>query len=461
MNTTTTRSHSPELVDPYRVDGSKIKEPPTRLLERLKFLGPGFVLSASIVGSGELIATTTLGAEAGFVTFWVILVSCFVKVAIQLEFGKHAIHSGESVMTAFNLLPGWRIGKTHWTVWSWVFLMSFKLLQVGGIVGGVAITLNIAMPAIGVSQWALLVAACVALLVFRGYYRFIETFSLILIGIFTLFTFACLFFLQYTDYAITWPDVWSGLTFELPSALVGVAIAAFGLTGVGGDEIMYYNYWCIEKGYAAFTGPKKDDEAWLRRAKGWIQVMYLDAILAMILYTSVTAAFYLLGAAVLHTRGEIPEGYAMIETLSTMYTESLGPWARIVFLIGAVIVLFSTLFAALASWIRVYTDAFGKIGWIDFSNLAQRKKTLAILAWFFPFAWALMFIFIQLPVAMVLTGGIITSIILFIVVYVAIHFRYKRLPPSLYPGNMYDLGFWVSVGVIIAIGIYGVLKFFL
>ena len=67
------------------------KAPPTAFFQKLKFLGPGFILSASIVGSGELIATTTLGAKAGFITFWVIIVSCLVKVALQLEFGKNTV----------------------------------------------------------------------------------------------------------------------------------------------------------------------------------------------------------------------------------------------------------------------------------------------------------------------------------------------------------------------------------
>src|SRR3546814_4954293 len=48
--------------------------PPGSFMQRLRFLGPGFILSASIVGSGELIATTTLGAKAGYVAFWVIIV---------------------------------------------------------------------------------------------------------------------------------------------------------------------------------------------------------------------------------------------------------------------------------------------------------------------------------------------------------------------------------------------------
>ena len=84
------------LADTYVITNQTIKEPPTSFRKKLKFLGPGFILSASIVGSGELIATTTLGARAGFIAFWIIIVSCLVKVAVQLEFGKQAILTGQN-----------------------------------------------------------------------------------------------------------------------------------------------------------------------------------------------------------------------------------------------------------------------------------------------------------------------------------------------------------------------------
>lgn len=444
--------------DPYQLTAASIKEPPAGLREKLKHLGPGFVLSATIVGSGELIATTTLGARAGFITFWVIIVSCLVKVAIQIEFGKHTILTGETAMQAFHRLPGPAFGKARWTVWTIFLVMIVKLLQVGGIVGGVAIILNMAMPGLNLFAWAFLVAIVVAALVFRGYYRFIERFSAGMIAFFTLFTYASLYFLNYTPYAIQWEDIRLGLQFELPKEAVAVAIGAFGITGVGGEEILYYNYWCLEKGYAACSGPAEDSPGWQARARGWIRVMYLDALLAMALYTVVTAAFYLLGAAVLHAQGDVPEGYAMVESLSRMYTESLGPEARSVFLFGAFIVLFSTLFAALAAWTRLLSDIFGQLGWISFFNLPQRRRSIAILAWTLPLIWALLFIFIQLPVMMVISGGIAGSFLLFLVVLAAIHFRYKRLHPAFSPGLLYDLALWVSILAILSLGAYGVGK---
>ena len=66
----------------------------------LKKIGPGIVLSASIVGSGELIATTTLGAQAGYVALWVVLLSCAVKPAVQAELGRYTIATGETGLEA-------------------------------------------------------------------------------------------------------------------------------------------------------------------------------------------------------------------------------------------------------------------------------------------------------------------------------------------------------------------------
>ena len=303
--------------------------PPQTLFQRFRYLGPGFILSAAIVGSGELIATTALGAKAGFVTFWVVLVSCLVKVTLQLEFGKNAIYTGVPTMQSLNRLDGKKWGKAHWSIWLWLSLQGLKLLQVGGIVGGVAIVLNMVFPFLGTNLWAAIAALITAVLVYRGFYKPVEQGALIMIILFTITVLISLVLLQFTPYAISWEQLSSGLSFSLPPAVTGVAIGAFGITGVGGDEIMFYNYWCIEKGYAAYAGPNDGSPEWAERAKGWIKVMYLDAVCSMIVYTLVTAAFYLLGAALLHQHGEVPEGYAMVETLSKLFTETLGEWAKV------------------------------------------------------------------------------------------------------------------------------------
>jgi len=444
--------------NPYQLTHEKIIAAPVGFWQRMRYLGPGFILSASIVGSGELIATTRLGAEAGFVTLWVILVSCLVKVAIQLEFGKRAIYTGGSTMEAFNSLPGWRIGRAHWTIWTWLILMTLKIMQNGGIIGGVAIILQILFPDIPIPVWCYLIAVTVSLLIYRGKYKPVEKYSLIFIGLFAILTIASLIAVQFTPLQITLKELLSGLKFQLPPEAVIVALGAFGITGVGGDEIMAYNYWLIEKGYAAHAGPRDKTIEWESRAKGWIKVMYLDAIFSMIVYTIMTAAFYLLGAAILHRQDLLPAGMEVVETLSRLYTESLGNWAGMMFLIGGFIVLFSTLFSALAAWSRLFSDAFGQIGWINFKDSKQRHMAIGIFAWFFPFAWATLFLLMKMPVLMVTIGGVITTVILLMVVFAALHFRYRQIPPVLISGPGYDTALWISVLAIIMVAIYGVYK---
>jgi len=435
---------------------SQIQSPPVKFRDKLRHLGPGFILSAAIVGSGELIATTALGAKAGFVCFWVVIVSCFVKVAIQLEFGKNAIYSGKFTMRSFNDLPGKKWGKAHWSIWLWLSMQGLKLLQVGGITGGVAIVLHMLFPVMGVNVWAVLAALITSLLVYKGYYGVVEKGALTMTLMFTLTILISVCLLQTTAYAVTWDNIREGFSFHLPPEMVLVAFGAFGITGVGGDEIMYYSYWCIEKGYAAHVGPNDGTPEWTARAKGWINVMYLDALFSMLVYTVVTAAFYLLGAAVLHSSGQIPEGYQMVEVLSRIFTETLGDWAKAVFLAGALIVLYSTMFTATAAWARVWGDAFGQIGWANYDDPAGRKKAIAVFSWIFPAAWCILFLFMQSPVLMVILGGVATSALLLLVAYVAVLFRYRTLPPELTPSRIYDAFFWISVASIVTVSFYGV-----
>lgn len=462
----------------YELSADRVLEPPTTFKGKLRHLGPGFILSASIVGSGELIATTNFGAEAGFVCLWIIILSCLVKVALQLEFGKHAIYSGKTTMGAFNDLPGPKFGKASWSIWAWLFAMSLKFLQVGGIIGLVAMAMNTLIPIgpegekIGVIFWTVAAGLSVAFLISRGRYALIERWCLVMIGIFTIFTIISVIALQWTDYSITASQIGSGLSFEMPSKLIlFAAIAAFGITGVGGDEIMAYNYWLIEKGYASYTGPRppesdqKAHDAWLARARGWIRIMTLDALFSLLCYTLVTILFYLLGAAVLHVlEGKLEDGQAILGALSKMYTESLGPSAKWMFMVGAVVVLYSTLLAALGAWTRLFADAFSHIGIGDFQDPKRRQKAIAIGSFVITAIWAILYFIIAKPKFMILVGGFITAVILLLVLFAAFVMRFRWSPKQLKPSRLYDLALCLSALAIAFGGVWsismGLRKFF-
>lgn len=436
-----------------------ILTPPTSLFSKLKFLGPGFILSASIVGSGELIATTVLGAKGGFITFWVILVSCLIKVAIQLEYGKNAIITGKPLMSEFNELKGPKLGKGHWSIWGIFLLTLLKVLQLGGMLGGAAITVHLMFPDLSLSLIAILLGLTLILFFLNNYYSVIEKTSTVLVFGFTILTLASLISLFYTPFGFRWEQISSGLTFQLPTELIFVAIGAFGITGVASDEIIAYTYWCQEKGYASYVGQNDGSKEWESRAKGWIKIMYLDAFVAMAIYTLVTAAFYLLGASILFGREVIPEGTDLISTLARIYTEALGPKARLAYLIGGFFALYSSVFATLAYWTRLFPDIFSQLGWIS-KNSESWSKTIRILSVAFPICWVLTFLFLKEPGFMVLAGGVIGSIMLLIVVFGGISFYKKNLSLGLFNGFFARVMFWLSSAAILIVSAYGILKLF-
>jgi manganese transport protein len=431
--------------------------PPRSLFSKLRFLGPGFILSASIVGSGELIATTILGAKGGFIAFWVIILSCLIKVALQLEFGKNAIISCKSLMGDFNGFDGLRIKKAHWMVWATFLLTVFKILQLGGMLGGSAIALSLLFPQLPVSVSAVLLGLTLPYFFVKNYYSIIEKAATWMVVAFTLFTLVSFVAVFFTPFSFGWSDVAEGLTFQLPTDLIFVAIGAFGITGVASDEIIAYTYWCREKGYARYVGEYENTPEWNARANGWIKVMHLDAFVAMAIYTLVTAAFYLLGAAILHGSKEIPEGTALITTLATIYTQSIGPGAEIGYLIGAFFALYSSLFATLAYWTRLFPDALVQIGWVKEAKVSLSVKLFAIA---FPVCWIAAFLFVNQPGAMVLFGGAVGSVLLLLTVYGGFVFYRRNKILRLTPGLVYQLVFWASVISILLVSFYGITKLF-
>src|SRR5687768_1787789 len=111
-------------------------DPPTTVLGKLRRLGPGMILAGAIVGSGELIATPKVAAEAGFWLLWLIVLGCTLKVFTQIEMGRHAITWGQTSLEAINSLPGPRF-RVHWIVWYWFAVLVLIVSQNGGIIGGV------------------------------------------------------------------------------------------------------------------------------------------------------------------------------------------------------------------------------------------------------------------------------------------------------------------------------------
>ena len=454
---TAERSAGDVVPDPYALRAEDVRAPPASLSRALGQLGPGMILAAAIVGSGELIATTTFGAQVGYAALWVVLLSCAVKPVVQAELGRYTIASGETGLEGLNRVPGPRAGVS-WMLWAWAAMVFMTLLQVGGMYGGVALVLNLLLPAVPVWAWVLALVLLTLALLLGGSYERIERLALVKVGLFTLLTVLAAFVLTRMPEYFSWTAVGEGLRFRLPETGFATAVAVFGITGVGATELFMYPYWCVEKGYARFVGPREDSAAWRARARGWIRVMHFDIGVSVVVYTTATVAFYLLGAGVLHGMGVVPAASDLIPVLSHLYTRTLGPWALPLFYLGAMVTLYGTIFAATAAHSRVYADLCRILGLFERGDYASRvawRNGFVVMLTVVPAAFYLLF---ESPVKMVIAGGIAQSVMLPVAGLATAYLHHRHLPREVAPRRFVTGGLWAATLVMAAATGYGLLR---
>lgn len=488
------------------------RDPPRTLRETLACLGPGIILASSIVGSGELIATTTVGAEAGFVLLWLIVVGCAIKVAAQVEIGRATLVRGRTPLVAFDAVPGPRFAGRGWIYWGWVAMVLLVVVQQGGILIGVAQTLSAGIPltqqgrdwnrvhdeaavtriaaaaarrggdavradalhaefirleaeAKAVAKpadetvWAVVTAIATSALLAVGRYRVIERVSIVLVAAFVAVTLLSVVMLQFDPaWSISATELAGGLQPSIPPAVGGrsplvTALATFGIIGVAAGELMVYPYWCLEKGYGRAVGPRDDSPAWAERARGWIRVLQFDAWLSMVVYTTVTVAFYLLGAATLGRLGLRPAGDEMVRSLGAMYAPVFGDWASGVFLVGAFAVLYSTLFAVADGNARIIGDGLVLAGLLPGDEASRRSWTRRVAC-----AWPLVALGLALvirePVGMVLASGAAQAIMLAALGVAVLYLRYDAVDRRLVPSKAWDGLLWISSAGLVAVGLW-------
>lgn len=543
-------------VDPADHRATLYEHPPSSILGILSRLGPGLIIAGSIVGSGELIATTKTGAEAGFWLLWLILIGCVIKVFVQVELGRDAIVRGKTTMDALSEVPGPRIaGRGNWLIWYYIVMFFASAAQLGGIVGSVGQALAISWPLtengrvfnqianletelktaqaelntleqihtekmtprmdelakrvvaletelkslywyteigklkarlavlseevktitfkkdlqaaksekahkeqelsrkiIDPQIWATIIAIATSILLVAGRYKLIEWSTTAMVAAFTFTTVLTVIALQFTDnWAITWTDLRHGFSFRLPpgnqlgnSTALSTALATFGIIGVGAGELVSYPYWCLEKGYALYTGPRDESAAWGERARGWMNVLRWDAWCSMLIYTTATIAFYLLGAAILGRVGLNPGGFELVRTLTTMYEPVFGSWAPLLFLIGAFAVLYSTYFVSNAGHARVLADV-ARVMNCGVRTGADQKRLVVWLSGLLPFLCLTIYLAVpQEPQQLVILSGMVQALMLPMLAFAALYFRYTKSDSRVQPGKLWDLCLWIS-----------------
>ena len=427
-----------EPEDRYTRSQGEVQDPPNSFLGTIKYLGPSVIISATIVGSGEIILTASLGAMVGYTMLWWVLMSCWSKSILQAELARYVVLSGDTYLRAINRVPG-KIrgprGKFSWPIILGLLAFIPGLTGMGGLVGGAAQAVGLVFPEFEPLWVVGFLAFITALLLGSGSYHRLESIMLVFVLTFTVLTVLSLIFMQDTQYATTVEQIASGFTFEFRTEYAVLALAAYGYTGVNSGEISSYTYWCIEKGYPARIGRYDGSEAWRSRATGWLKVLRTDVWITMGLLTCATIPFYFLGAGVLHASGQRPEGSEAISALSYMFTETLGSWSLWLFALGAFCILYSSTVAAVAAGGRYIPDYLMELGFLSRDRLDVRKNIIKWYGLIVPFLGLSLYAGFQNPVLMVTIAASVAAIMLPVQSGITIYLQSTRLPSEMLPGR--------------------------
>ena len=444
--------------DPYTIKPGKTQQPPTTWVGRFKYLGPGIVVSGSIVRSGEILLTAGLGAAAGFTLLWWVLFSCWVKSLIQAELARYVVTSGDTYLRALNRLPG-KIqgpnGPISWPIWLGLIGFVPGILTSGGIIGGAGQALGLMLPVVD-GAWATVIAALIVMAILgSGDYGRFEKVMLAMVLSFSFATIVSALPMQSTEYAATPANLMEGLRFEGLSEHWVLAIGMYGATGVAASEISAYTYWCVEKGYPSYVGGEPDDPQWLERAKGWIRVVQTDVWVTLVILTCATLSFYFLGAGVLNRLGELLSGTDTITVLSNMYTATLGPWAFWLFIFGAFCILFSTTLSGIGAGSRSFPDLMVTFGFIDRQNLARRKKWTRGYIVAMPVISMLIYVFYQEPITLVIFGATFGAFMLPVQSFMTLYLQAKQMDQRIRPRV------WVTACIFVIFFVQAILSAFI
>jgi Mn2+/Fe2+ NRAMP family transporter len=382
-------------------------ESPKGPLNVIRHIGPGIILSGSVIGSGELLVTTRMGAQFGYIFLWGVILCCVIKYFVQVEIGRYCISNNLTSIQAFNRFPIAKIRKTSVLNIFFFAIMAMITPGLAGVFGSCAGLLYSLFPTIPARLWGLILFASVTAFLWRGTYKDLEKIIMVLVGSFSLSILICFFLMQGTTYHITGSALLSGMTFKVPKGGMLVAMALMGSVGVTAAELFFYPYLLKEKGYGERVGtrPAGGTEAWTARQKGWMNVLKTDTLICTVIAVVITVILYLVAASVFHYGlGRVPTGIGVVAGLAGMFTESFGKWSYGLFMFGVFCALYSTLCVSAAAFGRLWTDLFDSLQIIRVDSLEEKRKWHRFFQTFWPALWLVFFLGIPKPMTILIWG---------------------------------------------------------
>lgn len=84
--------------------------PPQTLGQKLKMIGPGFVVAATGVGTADMITAIVIGTSFGMTFVWAIIIGSILKYYLNEGVGRWYLATGQTILQGWQTLGKWATG---------------------------------------------------------------------------------------------------------------------------------------------------------------------------------------------------------------------------------------------------------------------------------------------------------------------------------------------------------------
>jgi len=352
----------------------------------LKLAGPGLVVAATGIGSGDVVSATVGGARYGVLLLWAIAAGAFFKFVLQEGIARWQLATGKTALEGWaDHLPAWV--KWYFVVYLvlWTVAVSASLTNATGL--GIANLTGGAIP----QPWGAVAHSLIGFtFVFFGGYDIFEKFMKFLVGVMGFSILFCAIF-TLDDPALAAQGL---LIPRIPAGGGTYVLSLIG--GVGGSITMLsYNYWMREEGMRG--------GGFLSFVRGDIAIAYLfTALFGMSIMLIANDAFYTTGVT-LTNADAVPRMAAALGSV-------LGTFGRIAFSVGFWAAVFASLLGVWQSVPYLYADFYG-----IYKKLSPDARREMVKVTSTPYRCALAFISL-VPIPFAFTGQPIQVVIIYTIV---------------------------------------------
>ncbi|HEY6363084.1 MAG TPA: Nramp family divalent metal transporter [Vicinamibacterales bacterium] len=361
---------------------------PARAFRLSAVLGPGLIVAAAGIGSGDVVSATVGGATYGVALLWAIALGAFFKFVLTEGIARWQL------ATNLTLLEGWVTYLPAWVkAYFGIYLVLWTVAVTAALTNATGLGMeNLTSGAIprswGAVAHSFIGAAFVLVGGFAGFDKAIK----VLVGIMGFSVLTCA--------ALTFPAPVEAMRGMVPVIPAGSGVYVLSLIGgIGGSITMLgYSYWMREEKIA---GP-----GCLKFVRGDLSVAYIfTAVFGMAIMLIAHRAFFVPGTAISDAQA--------VSRMADMLGSILGPFGFWAYAVGFWACVFASLLGVWQSVPYLYADYYGAMRKVpdavrrDMTQVTSVPYRLALL---FVTLAPLPFAFVGRPLFIIVTYTVIGSL---------------------------------------------------